>query len=45
LTFTEFHEKCLQAVKAYHGGCGAYPKQRFVHVDIRCIPPDRRWTS
>lgn len=45
LNFTQFHEACLSVVKRYHGGCGAYPSQKFVHVDVRCVPPDRRWTS
>ena len=45
LNFVQFHEICQSMVKRYHGGCGGYPEQKFVHVDVRCVPSDRRWTG
>lgn len=45
MSVSRFYDLCQLAVKRYHGGCGCYIGSRFVHVDIRCIPPNRRWTQ
>lgn len=43
LIFSEFLEICKEQTSFFHGGCGGYKKSGFVHVDVRCTPPDRRW--
>ena len=45
LSISRFYELCQMAVKKYQGGCGCYIGSNFVHVDIRCTPPNRRWTQ
>lgn len=45
ITISHFYELCQISAKKYQGGCGCYIKSNFVHVDIRCTPPSRRWTQ
>ena len=45
MSISRFYELCQLGVKKYQGGCGCYIKSNFVHVDVRCLPPNRRWTQ